>query len=284
MPRGQAAPVLVLDVAVLSHAEQGVVGLVHLGTEEIDVVRRNQRQIELVGKLDQVRLDLLLLHEAMAHELDIEPVRKDLAESRQEGARSLELAVEEEPPDRAGRPARERQQSLRPRGHLVQGDEGPPAAAALNKGLAGQCREVAIAGFVLREQQQPRHRAALLAGLVGARADREVAADDGLHAPLAACLRECQRTEHVAPIGDGAGWHPPVAARLDEFVEPDRTLQQRISGADPKVDEIGAGHGDANSNRCRTRMADRCHTPARPSRIAAANAERYETKTQRRWL
>ena len=152
MARGEAAPVLVLDVAVLRHAEQGVVGLVHLSGEEVDIVGRDQRQIELVGQRDQLRLDLLLFRKAVAHELDIEPVRKDLPESRQKLMCGLDLTVQEEAPDRAGGTARERQQSLRPRSQLVQGDERLAARAALNERFAGQRHQVAVAGLVLGEQ------------------------------------------------------------------------------------------------------------------------------------
>ena len=231
--RGQAAPVLVLDVAVLRHAEQGIVGLVHVGAEEVDIVGRDQRQIELVGERDQVRLDLLLLREAVAHQLDVKPVRKDFPESRQKLTRGFELAVQEETPDGAGGPTRECQQSFCPRGQLVQCDERLPACAALDERFAGQRHQVAVAGLILGEQQQPRGRAALLAGLVAARADRKVAADDRLHARVSARRREGQRAEHVAAIGDGDGGHPPGAARLDQPVQSDRALQQRIGGADP---------------------------------------------------
>ena len=256
MLRGQVAPVLVLDVAVLGHAEQGVVGLVGLGAEEVDVVGRNQRQVELVGERDQVRLDLLLFREAVAHQLDVEPAWEDLPESRHELARGLDLAVEEETPDRAGGPARERQQALRPRGQLVQGDERLAACAALDEGVAGQRHQVAVASLVLGEKQQPGNRAALLSRLVGARTDGEIAADDGLHARPAACLREGQRAEHVAAIGDGDGWHPPFAAGLDELLEPDRALQQRIGGTNPEMNEIGVCHGATIANRCRTQTPD----------------------------
>ena len=109
----------------------------HVGAEEVDVVGRDQRQIELVGERDQVRLDLLLFREAVAHQLDVKPVRKDFPESRQKFARGLELTVQEETPDRAGRPTRERQQSFCPRGQLVQRDERLPACAALDERFAG---------------------------------------------------------------------------------------------------------------------------------------------------
>ena len=81
MLRGQPVPVLVLDVAVLGDAEEGVVGLVRLGAEEVGVVGRDQRQVELVRERDQVRLDLLLFRQAVAHELDVEAAGEHGAES-----------------------------------------------------------------------------------------------------------------------------------------------------------------------------------------------------------
>ena len=179
----------------------------------------------------------------MSHQLDVEPARKDLAEPHEQLARGLDLAVDEEAPNGAGRAAREREQTLGPRCQLVQSDQGLPSGAILQVGIAGQGHQVAVAGLVLGQQQEPRCRAALLAGLFRPCADCEVATDDRLHARVAAGLGECQRTEHVAAIGDGAGRHPPLAAGLDQLVEPDRPFQQRIGGTDPEVDEVGVGHG-----------------------------------------
>ena len=51
--RGQAAAgLLLVDIGALGDADQRVVGLVHLGLREVDVVGGDQRQAELIGEVD----------------------------------------------------------------------------------------------------------------------------------------------------------------------------------------------------------------------------------------
>ena len=73
----QPAPVVDRDIAPLGDADQRVMRLEIVARGEIGLVGRDERQVELVGELEQLRLDRALLRQAVALELDIEPVAED---------------------------------------------------------------------------------------------------------------------------------------------------------------------------------------------------------------
>ena len=93
LPRQPAALVLG-DVGALSDAQQRVVRLVVVGGGEIDLVGGDDRQRAGVGKVEQRRLGLDLVLEAVALDLDVEPVAEDLLQHLQalEGHLLLSLA------------------------------------------------------------------------------------------------------------------------------------------------------------------------------------------------
>jgi hypothetical protein len=64
-----------------------------------------------------------------------------------------------------------------------------------------------------------------------------------LHACLAGGERELERAEQIVGVGDRDRRHAVQLAELDQFLDPDRALGQRVGGVDPKMDEIGMRHG-----------------------------------------
>ena len=62
------------DQAPAGDAQQRVMGFVIVGGREIRLVGRHQRQALGVGEIDQTGLDAALLVDAVALQLDIEPV------------------------------------------------------------------------------------------------------------------------------------------------------------------------------------------------------------------
>ena len=71
---------------------------------------------------------------------------------------------------------------------------------------------------------------------------RNLAADDRLHAGLGAGGSEFERAEQIAGIGDRNGRHRLGAAEAGQFLDFYRTRRQRIGGMDPKMNEIGKRH------------------------------------------
>ena len=74
----QAAPVLVADEASFGDGEERVVSLVVVAPAEEGLVRGDERQPVAVGKRDELRLDRPLLIEAVALDLDIEPIAEGI--------------------------------------------------------------------------------------------------------------------------------------------------------------------------------------------------------------
>ena len=76
----QAAPLVDGDIASLGDADQRVMRLEILLRGEIRFVGRDDGQVEVVSKLEQLRLDRPLLRQAVALKLDIEPVAEDASQ------------------------------------------------------------------------------------------------------------------------------------------------------------------------------------------------------------
>ena len=97
--------------------------LVEIAVGKIGVVGRDERQVVTIGQLDQTRLGPRLLGRAMAHQLDVEPVRKH---ARRAWIRArlggFGLTLGEQPPDRTARPAGEAEQPLARRSEIGSGD------------------------------------------------------------------------------------------------------------------------------------------------------------------
>ena len=76
----QAPPVVLRDVVAAGDAQQRVVRLVVVGRCEVDLVGGHDRQRAGVGELEQHRLGLDLVLEAVTLDLDVEPVAENLLE------------------------------------------------------------------------------------------------------------------------------------------------------------------------------------------------------------
>ena len=102
---GELAPVGLAEHAPLGDAEQRVVGLVVVDGREERLVGGDERHALGVGEVDQRRLDGALLGEAVALQLDIEPVAERRLEGRP-GATRRDAAARRARPGRSARPGR----------------------------------------------------------------------------------------------------------------------------------------------------------------------------------
>ncbi len=88
-------------------------GLVVVGAREVDLVGGDERNAQLVGERDQLRLDLLFRFEAVTLQLDVEVAVEDARKTRQALAGKVELAVGQRPADGAERAAGQHDQASR---------------------------------------------------------------------------------------------------------------------------------------------------------------------------
>ncbi len=209
---------------------------------EIGLVGRDQRQAEAVCEVDQRRLDNHLGFEPVALQFDIEPI----AESRWPTARCA---------PRRGRPCDGSSgRSIAPLGPPVSAIR-PSAPIRASNGMCASSpsfgssqREetsrisVSVAGLGLGEEHDRRAGDAELGEARGgggriAEIDRDLRADDRLHADLGELFRKLQRAEQVVGVGDRQRRHGVGLGELCERLDRERALAQREGAVEVKVHE-----------------------------------------------
>jgi hypothetical protein len=114
-----------------------------------------------------------------------------------------------------------------------------PVVEAFQLGSGGDGQQVAVAGIVLRQQEQ----------VEGARIQPRVPvlhasgshvgldADDGLDARLRGGIEEVDRAEHGAMVGEGQGRHPLVLGPPDQSRDAAQPIEQRVFGMNVEMDK-----------------------------------------------
>ena len=160
-----AAPVVFDDVATTGDAQQCVVGLVVGGRSKVDFVGRDDRQVAGVGEVQEVRLGLGFLAQAVALQLDIEPVAEDVMEAGEAGLRPVELAIADRSVDRSAGAAGQRDQPLGVGGQTIDPHVGRLGVLGIEEALARQLHQVGEPDLGHRQQRHVTRRTA--AGLRG---------------------------------------------------------------------------------------------------------------------
>ena len=119
------------------------------------------------------------------------------------------LALGQQAADRAGGAAGQQEQPGGVLGDAVERQLRLQGRVGVEEADGRQALQVGEPGGVLRQQHD---RVGRQARVVGA-GERDLAADDRLHALAGAGLAEFQRAEQVAGVGDGDGRHAGVRAR-----------------------------------------------------------------------
>jgi hypothetical protein len=140
---------------VVPDRSQDVVELLVLMPRIAHAVRRDERQLQRAGEIDERAVSVLLLPQVVALELDVEPARKDPAEAREEILRGVEASLPERARDRALVASGQDVQSLGVRGDLVERDGGLPLRLP-ERARGDQPAEVPVAGTGLDEEGKTR--------------------------------------------------------------------------------------------------------------------------------
>ncbi len=226
---GREAPALsVGDEAPLGDTEQRIMRLEHLGVGEKGLVGGDERQFMLVGELDQAGLDAVLDVEPVALQLDIEPPLENRGEPLQQRLRRRGLSLGEQPADGTRRTAGQCDEAAIERRQIVERQLRRLAVRRLEEGFADELEQRAVAFVVLGQQHELvralRRRAAARLGLLAPQG--ELAADDGLHARDLGRLRELERAEEIARVGDRHRGHGLAPAALGQRLDLDRALRR----------------------------------------------------------
>ena len=226
-------------------------GLRVLGVGVVQVVGGHERQLQVLGELEQVAGDPLLDPQAVVHELAVVVLgAEDVAELRRGLPRLLVLAQAQAGLHLAGGAAGGGDealavgvQQLAVHARLVQlalqGRQGRGAEQVLHAlgGLREQrhVRVGAAARDVVPAAVGELHAGAVGAG--GARRQVGLHADDGLDPRVAGLVPEVEGPEDEAVVGRRQGGHPQFVAGLEEVVEACRTVEHRVLGVHVEVGE-----------------------------------------------
>src|SRR5579883_3257056 len=251
MMLGRETPAIgVAHDGALGDREQHVVGGIEIGVGEMSVVGRDQRQVMLVGEVDERRLDAILGGKAVAHQLDVEPAGEERLEAEQHRLGGLALPLRQKPPHRARWTASKGDQAAAHALERREIDLRHLAGVALEEGLTHELREVGVADPVLHQHHKRVRRrcgsdpAETRGGVLRARApDRQLAADKRLNPRLGRSGREFQRAEEITGVRHGDRRHAVALTELHQLLDLDRARRERIGGMDAEVNEISVGHG-----------------------------------------
>ncbi len=226
-------------------------GFVIVGARKIRLIGRDQRQTLGIGKIDQAGLGTALLLDAVTLQLDIEAIAEQacqpVAARRGQGCMVAVNRQRDRPVGAAG----ERDQVLGIALQPLELDVRGLMDRRLQERPRVQPHQAAIAALARRQQDDSRRcRSQRIAriGILVAKVDRELAADDRLDAVARHLVGEFQRAEHVVGVGQR---QRRLAVRLGEFAELldlDRALQQRIGRMNVEMNESGTGHGCSSAS------------------------------------
>jgi hypothetical protein len=270
--RRQAPPRrLLVEVGAVGDAEQRVARLEEVGRGEVHVVRRHQRQIEVVGEADEAGLARGLglgagrARFGVALHLDIEPSGESLREVARQIGRPLGLPLAKEPSERSVRAAGEADQAIGAAGQSGE-REVRQGVAAVEVVRRGERHQVPVAGLALRQQHHRARRGCPIAGSDGSRVGEvELAADDRLDAGLGGGLGEFERGEEVAAVGHRDRRHAMLAAEARQLLDADGALEEGVGGVKAEVDEGRGARCNAHGRDTRRRP----RTGKLPFRVAA---------------
>ena len=185
----------------------------------------------------------------VALQLDVEPVAEHPRHLGQRRIAVLGPAGGIEGIDGSVRPAREQDQAGGVLSHLRPGHMRLVRRVDVEIGRRREVGQVLVAGRVLGQQHDRRWLGPTLGGPLAYPADRQGAADDGLHAGVLGCDGKFEGAEEVGPIRNGHGGHVVGGGERADLVGLDGAFEQRIGRAHPQVHEtlgftrhVGASH------------------------------------------
>ena len=210
-------------------------GLEIIGGLEEGLVGGDDRQLRLIGKVEQHRLDRPLLGQTVPLHLDIEAVAKDAFQRREAGAGKVRVGLGEREVDHAFGPAGERNEAVGMGGKSADAGQDFAGLRRREISVAGEAHQIGIAALVLGEHGdaavslRPFHLRSLRAlFLLDGEAQGERAADDGLDPRPGDGLGELEGAEQIVGVGDGERRHAVLGGERHEPRNGQSAFEQRI--------------------------------------------------------
>ena len=250
---GETHALLVGDFRAGLDAEHRIVRAVVLVAHVVNVVRRDDLEVEFLGELEEAGDDLALLRDAVVLDFDeVVFAAEDFHEATAGPSRLLVAVVQEVLRDERGEAAGEADQAV---GVFREGFKigARFVVKTLQMRVGNELQEILVAGEILRDEAEMKHALAVLVGAAvfleaGGFNEVEFAADDRLDALGLGGVVELDRTVKIAVVGEREGLHPQLRRAIHQPVDPARAVEEAVVGMDVEVDEIliGGRHGDFN--------------------------------------
>ena len=246
------------------HAQQGGVVVVVLLAEVVDVGGGDERAADLLGDLRDLLVDLLLLGDAVALDLEVDVLgAEDLDELVDVLAGLLRAALDDAPGAAARQAAGERDHAVGVALEQLEVDARLAAVQALGEAAAGELGEVAEA---LVAGGQEREVVALDLALADGAVVHEVGleAEDRLDVVLLAGLVELDAAVHHAVVREAERGLPERRRAGGEAVDVRGAVEQRILGVNVQVRAGVGAHGVAQLRRSLGRLGRAARGVAAP--------------------
>ena len=295
-------PALVVERPALRDADARLVRRKIAAAQEAHVVGRHHRRAGGAREVHGAAQVRLVVGTAAAADLEVEPVAEYFLQRFELGLRSVEVAAEQRAADAAVR-AGQHDQAGGARSQRLELHARRARALPLRVGIRHELHQVAVALLVLHQQ---RHAFRHVAGL--ALLEREVGADDRLHALAFRRLVELHHRKQVGLVGDRHRSEaeldgllgqrlearlemPLLLIVLDRLgpLEPDDAVLQRVLGVEAEVNE-GWGRSQFPPPACRRSRSSGKLTPTPVSCICATGAKSLRwiaqgpcSRNARRW-
>ncbi len=239
---------LVLHHRLRADTNHHIVRLVLGASEEMDVVRRDQRKIKLGCKLLQNRVASGLRFDAVILQLDVKIfLPKNIDELLNRLPRLRWILGNEGLVDFALEAATQANETFAVFGEEFLVDARLVVEAVDVRG-GDEFEQIVVAGVILRQQGEMIGLGTSRSGLfLDHRSGRHVnlATDDGLDAVFFRRLDEFNDAIHVAVVRNGDGGHVHFLRLLHQLFDPNRAVEQRIFGVLMKMNE-GLGRHAGN--------------------------------------
>ena len=224
------------------------------GAQVVDVARADGRQSQLVGQLEQDRIDLVVLLKARVLNLDVDVIlAEDLHHQVELGPCRILVVAHDRLIDATRQAAAEGDQTLRMLSEQVEVD-ARLVVVALEIAERDELDEVVVPLEVLGQQREVRPVAAprwLFCSTILDEVD--LAANNRLDARFFGRPIEINGTCHRAVVGHRDRRHLELYRTIDEVLDTARTIENRVLGVTVQVDKL-SGHGERSYRPGRRRV------------------------------
>ncbi|MCY1170735.1 hypothetical protein D9M73_108220 [compost metagenome] len=236
-----ARPVFAGDIGRIGDAQQRIVRLAEILRGEAARVGRDQRQIAVIGEIEQRRFGLAFDLVEPPGQLDIEPVGEQRLQAIGISQRALRLILGEQPRQAAFAPGGEREQAVGMPLQRREIDMRREFQRPIKMRARHQYAQVAIAILILRIEREPvDHRCGGVRHVGAAHAQHR--ADHRLHPRRARGIAKRHRCVQAIAVGQGGGGKAQFLRALGNRLGLDRAVEHGVGREDPKGYERGMGH------------------------------------------